>query len=192
MTRNLESKGQIKIGPIGQKILLLLLGGIALGLTRSPRGYFKIIKAIRYDWKTIDRRSLYPAVRNLHHGKLIEIKDRQNGTTTVTLTPAGKQRALAYQIDELEIRPMQKWDHKWRIVLFDMPEKRKKARDALTRTFKRMGFYQFQKSVFITPYHCIDELTFVIEFFALRPYVKYILAESLDDESRLKKHFGLH
>jgi DNA-binding transcriptional regulator PaaX len=38
-----------------------------------------------------------------------------------------------------------KWDEKWRIVAFDIPEKFKTGRDALRRKLKEVGFHELQK-----------------------------------------------
>ena len=86
---------------------------------------------------------------------------------------------------------MKKWDRKWRIIIFDIPEKCKKARDALSRSLKNAGFYRLQKSTFIHPFECKDEVDFVIEFFNLRPFVRFIIAEHLDNELHLKHYFNL-
>src|SRR3989344_7703039 len=92
-------------GPTTQKILVLLAGGIALGLTRSPRNYFYILRAIPKEFERIDRRALQRAIRILYSHKLIAGKDNANGTTTLFLTDKGKKKALAYHIDEITIPP---------------------------------------------------------------------------------------
>lgn len=86
---------------------------------------------------------------------------------------------------------MKKWDSQWRIVIFDIPERFKKARNALSLTLKKMGFYPLQKSVFVHPFECADEIDFVIEFWNMRPYVRLVLATHIDNELHLKNHFGL-
>lgn len=180
-----------RVGPTGQKILLLLLGGIALGFGHSPKKYFEILRGIKKSWEWIDKQALNRSLRKLEQSKLIEARDNEDGTATITLSNFGKIRALTYQIDEVKIKPMKKWDCKWRVVLFDIPERHKRARDALSRKFKDAGFHQFQKSVFINPFECTDEINFITEFFNVRPYVRLILAEKIDNEVAMRKHFKL-
>lgn len=180
-----------RIGPTAQKVMFLLLGGLALGLTHSPRQYFKIIKMIGKEWNNIERRALYNAIKSLYRSRLIDAKDDLSGATTLILTERGKKKALTYQIDDIKIPPMKKWDKKWRIVLFDIPENMKKARDALARALKSAGFIKFQKSVFIHPFECRNEVDFIIEFFNVRPHVRFITATEIDNELHLKDQFNL-
>ena len=180
-----------KIGPVGQKILLLLLGGLLLGLSRSPKGYFKILKTIRHDWKEINRRALNRSLKALGKSKLVEERENKDGGTTMILTERGKYKAITFQIDEMKIPPMKKWDKKWRVVLFDIPEHHKKVRDALSQKLKHVGFHQLQKSVFIHPFECKKEIDFILEFLNMRPYVRIITADQIDNELFLKKYFRL-
>ncbi len=171
--------------------MLLLLGGLSLGLTHSPKQYFRIARTIGEEWKRIERRALYNAIKSLYRSKLLDVKDNSDGTTSLLLSKQGKKKALTYQIDEIKIPRMKKWDGKWRIVLFDIPEDQKKERNALSKVLKNAGFIMFQKSVFINPFHCKDETDFVIEFFNLKPYVRFITAIEIDNALHLKNQFDL-
>ena len=59
------------MGHVQKKILLLLLGGVVLGLSGSPRQYFKILGAIKKEWKDIDEQKLRRSVRSLYRTKLV-------------------------------------------------------------------------------------------------------------------------
>ncbi|MDO8522934.1 MAG: CRISPR-associated endonuclease Cas2 [bacterium] len=178
-------------GPTSQKILLLLMAGASLSLTRSPSGYFKVLKEISKEWNKINNRALHSAIKNLYKSKLIDAKDNHDGSTILILTSRGKSKALTYKIDEIKIQPTKRWDNKWRVVLFDIPESRKRARDALSLKLKQAGFYKLQKSVFVSPFECSKEIDFIIEFFSLRPYVRIIIANHIDNEFHLKRIFGI-
>ena len=77
------------------------------------------------------------------------------------------------------------------MVIFDIPEKKRRARDVLRETLKRMGFYEFQKSVFVHPYPCQDEMDYIIEYYNIRPYVRIVTAVELDNEPHLKNIFNM-
>ena len=174
-----------------QKILLLLSAGLALGLTRNPNQYFRIVQETGKEWSKINRDSLNRAIRSLYESKLVSTKDNRDGTLTLVLSKEGEQLALTYNISNIEIKTPLQWDSRWRIVMFDVPEKFKQVRDALRMHFKNMGFYEFQKSVFVHPYPCAKEIEYIVEFYEARKYIRFIVAVDIDNALELKKHFHL-
>jgi len=56
---------------------------------------------------------------------------------------------------------------------------------------KDLKFIELQKSIFINPYECEDEIDFIVEFFQIRPCVRYLRAEYFTNEEQLKIKFGL-
>lgn len=180
-----------RLGSTQRKILLLIFGGIALGLSGSPKRYFQILRGLQKEWQWINRQNLKRAIKKLYESKLIKEKENQDGTITLILTDKGKQKALTYNMDEMEIKKPKQWDKKWRIVLFDIPERARKIRDAFRHHLKQLNFYEFQKSVFVYPYDCLDEIEYLIEFYDARRFIRFIVADSLDNELHLKDYFGL-
>lgn len=174
-----------------QKILLLLVAGVALGFSRSPKNYFKILEGVAKEWKEIERNKLVRAVREFYNERVVDYKEKENGIVEIVLTKDGRQRALKYQIDEIKIKKPDKWDGKWRMVIFDIPEKKKKAREALREKLKNLGFLELQKSVFIYPYGCEDEIDFIMEVFEIRPYVRYMVVDSFTNEEQFRLKFKL-
>ncbi|MBU2540227.1 hypothetical protein KJ786_03640 [Patescibacteria group bacterium] len=122
-----------------QKILLLLLGGLAFGYSYTPQRQWRVIKGIAKEWKKIENKGLPKEVGALHRAKLVERKQKADGTFTFILTKKGKLKALTYHFQEMRIKK-QTWDGKWRLVVFDIPEKIKKGRDALRHKIKKAWF----------------------------------------------------
>lgn len=174
-----------------KKILLLLLGGMAFGYSFTPQRQWKVLKEVAQSWKEIDRKKLRQEIKNLYRSKMIEKRENPNNSYTIVLTEKGKLKALTYHFEEMKIKG-EKWDGKWRLVVFDVPEKKRGGRDALRDKIKELGFYELQKSVFVFPYKCKDEIDFIIEFFNLRKYVRFGVLESIDNELHLKKIFNLN
>jgi len=193
MERIKRKKGQRRkrLGPTGQKILLILTAGASLSLTRRPDQYFNVIKSASKEWQKINRKSLHDAIQRLYQSQLIKCVDNKDGTIVLTLTADGEERILNYNLDTLEIKKQNKWDGLWRIVVFDIPESKKRARDALSFKLKNMGMLAMQKSVFVCPYKCKDEIDFVVEFFDLKPFVRFIVAKNIDIVLDLKQKFRL-
>lgn len=175
-----------------QKIILLLLAGVSLGLSRSPKNYFKIIDASSKDWQKIKRNRLYRVVKEFYQERIIDYKENGEGIINIVLTKEGQKRALKFKLDEMEIKKPTKWDGEWRIIIFDIPEKFKKAREALRGKLKELGFAKLQQSVFVSPYECEDEIDFIVEVFQIRSWVRFMRVKSFTNEEQVKIKFGLY
>lgn len=162
-----------------------------MGLTRLPGQYFRVVREIGTEWQNINRQQRNQAIRSLYRSKLISAVENENGFVTMVINDAGKKKVLSYELDKMTIKQPRHWDGFWRMVVFDIPEKHKQAREALRNKLKELGFYQYQRSVFVHPYECQGEIDFVIEAFEVRPYVRYIVAKQLDNNLHLRNIFGL-
>lgn len=144
--------------------------------------------------KKYSKKQLQNAYRNLHYRKLIEIIQEGDEKFKVQLTNKGQKRVKEFSFEFLEIKKPNKWDGKWRILMFDIPSKPKiynQARNALRAKIKDLGFYQMQKSVWVYPYECEDEILFIAELFQIQKYIEIITAEKLLHEEKIKRAFGL-
>ena len=180
-----------RIGITQRKILLLLAAGISIALSRSPRSPFRIIKQTTKEFGRINREQLKLSIQRLYEAKFVDVKDYQDGSVSLILSDDGRKRALTYKLDEMEIPRPKQWDRKWRIILFDIPEDERKLRDALRRHFKVLGCHEFQKSVFVHPFECRNEIDFLIEFYHARRFVRFVVAHEIDNELHLKNIFHL-
>ncbi|OGF82849.1 hypothetical protein A3B18_02110 [Candidatus Giovannonibacteria bacterium RIFCSPLOWO2_01_FULL_46_13] len=167
------------------KVLGLLATGALLGFTKDKQQRLELIRDADYIWQTIDQKELLSLLRKFKvlgyvHGdnKKIDLSDR------------GKARWLRYKLKDIKLSRQKRWDRKWRMVLFDIQESKKKTRDALRRKLKEIGFLEFQKSVFVYPYPCRDEINFIINFFDVAEFVYYLETEISPDDL-LKKNFKL-
>jgi len=173
-----------------EKILLLLLGGFALCFSYTPHQQWRVIKTVSREWKKIKKEDLRKGINNLYKTNSIKKKKNTDGSYTIVLTEKGKMRAITYDFLNMKIEH-KKWDGKWRIVVFDVPEKIRQGRNALRWKIKKLGFCELQKSVFVFPYECKDEIDFIVEFFGLKGYTYYGTLESIDNDAYLRKSFDL-
>mgnify|MGYP001591352583 CR=1 FL=1 len=176
---------------MGKKVLLLLQRGVVLSLTRRPDAYFRVLKSVAKEWKKTNERSLRESIKKLYKSKIVDYKENGDGTVKLVLTEEGRKRVLIYDLDKVEIKKPALWDKLWRLVIFDIPEKKKQGRTALATKLKELGFYPMQKSVFIHPYECKDEIDFITEIFNLVPYVRFLRVKDIDIEPELKNRFRL-
>lgn len=177
-----------ELSPVKQKILLILFAGLAFGGAYTPKHQSQIMREVQKEWKRIDREKVNKQIKELYRSKLVDLKQHPDGAFTMILTDKGKLKVLRHHFAHMSVQK-QKWDGKWRIVVFDVPEKVRKARDALRWKLKDLGFCELQKSVFVFPYECKDEVEFIVEFFGLRRFVRYGVLETIDNDLHLRKIF---
>lgn len=170
-----------------EKILYyLLIGGGVLALSiLAPKLPYEILKHYLKN-KKFKRHTF-----NRDLSRLANRGDIRIGKDTVTITKKGKERVLKYKIDGMEIKKQKIWDKKWRLVVFDIPDHQRKASNTLRRKLLNLGFLQYQKSIFIQPYPCQDELDYIREIFEVSSYVKLITAVDIEDQEYFLRKFNL-
>jgi|SRR3989338_360724 len=116
----------------------------------------------------------------------------QNGQKFVRLTERGEQ-TLAMNAEKLKIlnaKP-KKWDGQYRLVMFDIPEKRKRTRDLLRREMHEVGFLRIQDSAWLYPYDCEEFVALLKADLHLGKDVLYAVVDSIENDTWIRKHFNL-
>lgn len=171
------------------KSILILAGASMLVPTLA------VAPGLGYALKPILKISgLYPSyidktLKRLNKQGLISIS-YDGDKTKITLTEGGKRKVLSYKLSEIKLKKG-KWDGWWRIVIFDIPEKDRKGRNILRSKMQELGFYMLQKSVFVTPWECKEEIDFIKHFYHLGKYVNLIKAKKFDGEDLARNYFEL-
>lgn len=114
-----------------------------------------------------------------------------DGRHMLRLTKSGESLMARLAVGSAKYKPPEKWDWRWRIVTFDISEKRKVARNRLRNMLKVIGFSKLQSSVWIYPYDCEDLVQLIKTDFALGREVLYIVTEDIEGDARLRRHFKL-
>ncbi len=179
-----------RITNLKKKIVLLLAAGITLGAAKTTSKQITLLKEIRKEWRLINKDALRKSLTSLYESKVISLNPK-GGEFEIILSQEGKKLAARFDLENLKIKDQKNWDGKWRIILFDIPEKLKKVREAIRFHFRDIGLMEYQKSVFISPYPCEKELKFIAEFYKARKYIRFIVAEAIDNEEDYKKKFGI-
>lgn len=151
----------------------------------------KILKSNRRQ-KTnkVLRQKTMQTIYNLRRNKLIEW-DRRGDKIMLKITPRGRSVFLKKRLYELKIKRQEKWDKIWRVVIFDIPNKLGARRDIFRQRLKKMGFWQFQKSAFLAPFPCRQELEVILAYYNLFEYVTYLEATKVSGEEKCRKYFDL-
>lgn len=131
------------------------------------------------------------AVRRLKEKGLVSFEQGKRGWS-VRLNPAGVR--LGERLDtaeRIQIQRPPRWDGRWRIVIFDIWERRRKVRDKLRILLRKAGFYKIQDSVWVHPYDCAELVAFMRAEMRLGQGIVYIIAEGIENDSNIRRHFDL-
>ena len=164
----------------------LLVGGLML-LGATPIGIPGIGRRNKYRLKNQVKTSLSRLAQK-GHVTFIE----KDGGRYARITPAG-EKALKYleQKSVLQLKKRKRWDKRWRVIIFDIPERRRSTRDRLRIVMKDAGFYHLQDSVWLYPYDCEDFITLLKADLKIGNAVLYMVVEQIENDGKLKKHFLL-
>ncbi len=174
-----------------QQLLDVLAESGMLQFRRSPLGYFKIVSDDPEVWSGFHRKTLFASIQTLYQRQFLTIAEGLDRVTAVAVTEDGKrvQQELA-RIAKPNIRPAE-WDRKWRLILIDVPESKKRSREGFRYHLRRLGFVGFQRSVFLSPFPCAEAIYALAEQFQIKDHVVMITAESISNEFQFKQQFGL-
>lgn len=113
-------------------------------------------------------------------------KVEQKGQESLKITVKGRTKILKFLFNKKE-----PWDEQWRILIFDIPERRRKTRDAFRKMLAELGFQKYQISVWVCPFDRTEELEMIIEELNIKPFIQYFLVKAITNEEKLKENFKL-
>lgn len=146
-------------------------------------------KPLNVLWKQMDKRAREREMRRvvsyMKSNNLLE----GNYEHGLRLTKKGQQRLAKSKIDTIKIEIMLKWDGHWRLVIYDIPESQKQGRNALVSKLTKLGFYQLQRSAWIHPFPCREEITELATYYGVNSYVGYLEILTIDNQEALIKRF---
>ena len=117
--------------------------------------------------------------------------EERNGKRYARITETGEQLLALESMREASMQKQKRWDSRWRVVLFDIPERRRGVRNRLRLFMQEYGFVRLQDSVWIYPYDCEDLIALAKADFRIGADVLYMIVERLERDKHLREHFKL-
>ncbi len=151
---------------------IVLVGPLFMGRRRMPK------------------HQLDPAIRFALRSRWLKVR-QETGRSSVVLTDNGRRQVLKADFGENAVPVPPRWDGQWRIVIFDIPNKLKLAREIFRDTLKRMGFRQLQESVWLHPYPCEKVVTDLVTLYCIKPFVQVLLVRRFSGEGKFLHQFSL-
>lgn len=181
-------------------IYLLGMGTLLLGTILMPGlGYAARViarakrandwKADQREWKKFNLHLLKRNLKRLRDQKIVEIVEK-DGQELIKLTRKGHTKYLKFKLEQLSLQG-KSWDGKWRIVIYDIAKFKKNQVSAFRNILKYINFFQLQKSVYLTPYPCDEQMFYLREYFGIGEEVLLLRADKIENEDFYKQYFGL-
>lgn len=177
--------------PSTKDILRILAGVGAIGMVFVFPGAAPALGALMLGQKQYTRWQTKQVISGLGKRKYVKIEYLDDGRVRVKITKKGFVRALTYEIESMSLNKPKIWDGKWRVVIFDIPQKYGRVRDLFRMRLRQLGLYQLQESVYVSPYPCFNEVEFLRELYGVSFTVQYLLVEKVEDDQILKDYFEL-
>lgn len=109
----------------------------------------------------------------------------------VRLTKQGEKVLRTLELKNFALKKPKRWDGKWRVLIFDIPEYRRGIRKKLRTTLSMIGFVHLQHSVWLYPYDCEDLINLLKADFKIGSDVLYLVVEKLEYDAAYRSRFGL-
>ena len=194
MRRFVDQRELFKKRGVGlSKVILIALHTTAIDF--KPGSIGSLVEAIEdFEDKVLGTgEPTWEQVRNalnyLRRKKLIEIQ-KEYQTEVFKLTKLGWWRTRKL-LKSFGIKKPDRWDGKWRIVIFDIPDIRKSTAESFRKSLRSLGLANLQKSIWIHPYEYRDQVFYLAEKMYIKPYIRYMVAEEITGGKSLRKRFGL-
>lgn len=164
-----------------------ILAGTAKDISYAFTMDFYLHRGRKYNLYYPDNHERFrKGLHNLKQRGYIQVKNN-----SFKFTKKGKEW---YQRNVYKQTPFResKWDGKWRVVFFDIPEELHLKRDIFRYRLKNLGFYQLQKSILAIPYKCESDIAEICSRLKISHYVDILVADSIGvKEQEIKKIFNL-
>jgi CRISPR-associated endonuclease Cas2 len=110
-----------------------------------------------------------------------------SGKNGYAISPDGKKYLEDMSFSQLS--PVSKWDKKWRVVIYDIPESKRNERDAVRNLLKQLGFYKLQISTWVHPLPCLNQFEQIRKASGLDSELILMEVMSISNQKILLSHF---
>ncbi len=186
-----------KIDPKVKQILILLGAGTFLAASLIMPGLPMALKPFldekrkkeANEWKKFNTWRLKQVLKRMHQQKLVDIVEQNDGYL-VKISDNGRKKLLKFNLDEMELNN-KKWDGKWRIIIYDIYTSKKQEAELFRKTLKRLKFLKLQRSVYLTPFRCYDEIEYLRQVCEVDREVLILTVSGLENERAYREYFDI-
>jgi DNA-binding transcriptional regulator PaaX len=129
-----------------------------------------------------ERYAISRSVKNLIDSDCVKIHCSDN-QKYLKITQKGKAKLNNILLEGSEALVSNKWDGMWRILILDIPEKKKNERDALRYLLKKANFVCVKNTVWVSPYPYEHLFINIKKDLGLTNELMVIVTDQIDEET---------
>jgi len=142
------------------------------------------------EWKIFNKGYLNQTLRRLSKQKEINMYEKK-GKVHIELTDKGKNKVIKLALDNFAVKKPLLWDGKWRLVVFDIPEKNRKLANAVRNYLYSWGFFKFQNSVYLHAYPCEEVISILRSLLRAEEYVQVLEISKIENDRIFRDYFDV-
>lgn len=180
------------------KLIFAILGasflvGASVAIPVLPFALGTLIKAVNSLKKdSISEKKIKRSIVRLKERNVLFF-EKKGDEVLVHVNDGWRNRVIEHSLAQImNFKKDGKWNKSWYVVFFDVPESQRNKRDEIRKLLKVLGFYPYQKSVYIFPYECVNEIALIKQIVEGGSYLKYAILNEIEGERELKIYFGLN
>ncbi len=134
------------------------------------------------------RREVQRQLYNLEEVGLIK-KSGTYGKAEFAITKTGIEELEKLTFLKYKQPKIAKWDGRWRLVAFDIPEPLRDARHHIRRLLKELGFKQLQLSLWIHPLPYLEAFHAIQKAYGIEQHLQLLEVVDFQPTGNMMKHF---
>lgn len=181
---------RLRISPFAEAVLATVAVAGLISVVAIAPGVATVMSPFLKKKKYSTTQVVNRNIDSLLKKKVLERVTQKDGSYAIRLSKKGRWEAGIRGLTKSTTLD-QEWDGLWRLVIFDIPEDKRRIRSELRRAVSLYGFNQLQKSVWIYPYPCDEFVVLVKNHLGISNDVLYMTVNYLENDKWLKKDFKL-
>lgn len=186
--RGIKTAAEYERGEFAKDVLRLIGAGVVAGASVVAPNTIQLVEYFQPRSRA-ERNKIWNTITYLERKGYVTLHEH-NGQQYLHLTKTGRIKFDEERIWELTLANPARWDHKWRIVMFDFPSSCK-VRHVFRAKLEDFGFQMYQRSVFIYPHECQEEVIAVAKWYGVEDHIRYLVATEIHDMRRFVEVFKL-
>lgn len=178
---------QKEIIKLSARQVLLSAFKLALPFFEASRCYYFEASALRREIEC-EQSDFLNKVKYLKRHGLIE-SFVENKEQYYRITSVGLNKIKLSQSELISIERPFKWNGKWYIVIFDIPDKYKNEREILRKRLIKAGFRKVQESVYVYPFECREEVALCTESLGVQKFTLVLVADIIQGEDEVISYY---